>query len=95
MNEDGGHTWDQQMPQMDDAAWEEIRGLRRGLICAVALLINILEENGTLDEGIYRESLAKGLSAIETDESMAPVARVLIEFVRTIDYTVDKTRKYQ
>lgn len=63
---------------------EEICGLRRGLICTIALLVNLLEERGALDEGLYRRCLGEALRIIEAEQSSTPETRVLREFARTL-----------
>jgi hypothetical protein len=49
------------------------------LICTIALLVNLLED------GIYLDSLSKALRLIEDEDAASPEARVLKEFVRTLN----------
>jgi hypothetical protein len=68
-----------------DQIHREILGLRQGLICTIALLVNLLEERGLLEDGIYLDSLFKALRLIDGEDAASPEARVLKEFVRTLN----------
>lgn len=93
MNSDDEHMSDRHVIDVNDAIMAEIRGLRQGLICSVALLITLLEEGGTLDEGGYQKSITQALRMIEEDDANSPEARVLAEFVRILSYAdVDLNR---
>jgi hypothetical protein len=55
------------------------------LICTIALLVNLLEERGLLEDGIYLDSLSKALRLFEDEDAAYPKARVLKEFVRNLN----------
>ncbi len=80
---------------LNEEIWNEIRGLRQGLICTIGLLVNLLEEQGTLEDGVYREAICQALRVIETENSASPEARVLGEFVATLGFSSNAAKRIQ
>lgn len=78
-----------------EAISSEIAGLRQGVICAMALLVNLLEERGTLEEGVFHDCLVKALQLIDADAVDLPETRLLLEFVKALDEGGMSSRRIQ